>query len=56
MVQLPNDIWMKVFTYVAEGQRIEWWNNLHQIQQEYKEWPMYDQELAEYMFNDVFKV
>ena len=44
---LPYDIWLKIMTTAAARARIEWWNKLSEIEQEYMEWPLEDEEVAE---------
>ena len=50
---LPRDLWMQIFTEVAKQKRLEWWSRLSESEREYREWPMYDEELAEHMLDDV---
>jgi hypothetical protein len=52
---LPTEIWLIIFTEVAKQKRLEWWSKLSEIEREYREWPFFDEELAEHMLDDVFE-
>jgi hypothetical protein len=52
---LPKEIWMKILTERAATLRIDWWNSLDEIEQEYMEWPMHDEEMAEEDYDHIFR-
>lgn len=53
--ELPYDIWQKIFLQAAKREREEWWGSLSDVEREYKEWPMFDDELGEMMYINVFE-
>jgi len=44
---VPDELWMKICTLWATQKRIDWWNSLSVEEQEFTEWPMDDEEMAE---------
>ena len=52
---LPFDIWVRIMKIEAERQRLEWWNNLSWVEQNYMEWPMSDGEFAIELAEDILQ-
>jgi hypothetical protein len=50
---LPREIQLKIMMEEAIRARREWWYSLDEIQQEYSEWPMDDDEYAEMLLDDI---
>ena len=53
---LPHDLWLIIFTEVARRERLDWWSRLSESEREYREWPMFDEELAEHKLERVFEI
>ena len=51
--ELGEDLWVKIFTMYWEEQRRDWWNKLSEVEQEYEEWPVDPEEMAEGMYSSV---
>ena len=51
---LSDEMWMKIFMENAKQEIITWWNSLSKVQQEYEEWPLTEEEMAELEFKRLF--
>ena len=48
---LPKELWMHILTIKYTNERTEWWNNLSEEEQEYEEWLVEPEEMAECYYN-----
>ena len=55
MADLPDSVWMHIFTTMWEQARTDWWNSLDGVEQEYHEWGVDPAEMAETTFESVFE-
>ena len=54
MADLPDSVWMHIFTTMWEQARTDWWNSFDEVEQEYEEWSVEPTEMAEGTFESVF--
>ena len=54
-MDLPDDIWMHIFTKMWAQKRKDWWDSLNEVDQENTQWGVDSIEMAEWTFMDVFE-
>lgn len=57
---LPDDLWIKILTMLAEQERMDWYDKLPEIEREhplvFDRWDITDRDLAELHFESIFEL